>query len=181
MPKTIRNAILLTLTLLLIAQAMFMPMLLVGLLLVVLLLFALSSQKNYRLPKAVNFAVILLALAIIYIQYGTFLGVEAGVAILISFLFAKVLESHQPRDWLVVFNFALFVSTSSFLYSLSVWMTLLMLLSLTSCLIGFYRLHQLKFQVTADFPQDARQVAKVLVYALPFFVLLFLFFPRLII
>ncbi|WP_297424384.1 DUF3488 and transglutaminase-like domain-containing protein [uncultured Acinetobacter sp.] len=179
MPKTIRDAILLSLTLLLIAQAMFMPMLLVALLIVVLLVFAVSSQKQHRLPKAVNFAVILLALGIVYIQYGTFLGIEAGVAILISFLFAKVIESHQPRDWLVVFNFALFVSASSFLYSSSVWMTLLMLLSLTSCLVGFYRLHQLKFKIAADFPQDARQVAKVLGYALPFFMLLFLFFPRL--
>lgn len=179
MPKSILQVILFTLSTLLIAQAMFMPVLLVVLLICVLLIFAISRYKQYRLPKALNFAVILLSLLIIYLEYGTFLGVEAGVAILMSFLFGKVLESHKPRDWLVVFNFALFVSASSFLYSLSLWMTLLMLLSLISCMIGFYRLHRLQFEAKTVLTQDVRQVSRVILAALPFFLLLFLFFPRL--
>lgn len=180
MPNSIRQSIVVTLSLLLCAQALFLPQLLVLLLIAVLILFLISSKKAYVLPKLLNLLVIILALGVIYAAQGTFLGVEAGVAILTSFLFAKVLESQSKRDWIVVFNFALFVSASSFLYSASVWMTAMVLLSLLSCLVGLYRLHQLNFQTQATtWLQDSQHMGKLLLYAAPFFLILFLFFPRL--
>lgn len=180
MPDTIRNSIIISLLLLLCAQVLFLPKLLVALLISLLLLFWLSSKKSYRVPKSINFVAMVMALALIYSQQGTFFGVEAGVAILTSFLFAKVLESHNKRDWIVVFNFALFVSASSFLYSASVWMTLLVILCLLSCLVGLYRLHQLNFNTKpSTLLQDAKQMSKLLLYAAPFFLILFIFFPRL--
>ena len=180
MPKAIRQSILITLSLLLAAQTLFSPKLLVVLLFTLLIIFFVSSKKAYHVPKSVNLVAMGLALALIYWQHGSFFGIEAGVAILLSFLFAKVLESHTPRDWVVVFNFALFVSASSFLYSASVWMALMVLLSLLSCLVGLYRLHQLHFsQPAANLIHDSQQMVKLLLYAAPFFLMLFLFFPRL--
>jgi protein-glutamine gamma-glutamyltransferase len=180
MPHSIRQSILITLSLLLCAQALFTPTLLIFLLIVILILFWISSKKAYQLPKRINLLLVVVALSLIYWQNGTFFGVEAGVAILMSFLFAKVLESQNQRDWIVVFNFALFVSASSFLYSSSIWMALMVMLSLLSCLVGLYRLHQLNFsKEPANLIQDSRHMGKLLLYAMPFFLILFLFFPRL--
>jgi protein-glutamine gamma-glutamyltransferase len=180
MPNSIRHIILITLSILLVTHAPFMPLLLIVLLLSLLVIFFITTKKNIVIPKSVNLVAMSIALLLIYVQQGTFFGVEAGVAILISFLFAKVLESQNKRDWVVVFNFALFVSASSFLYSSSLWMTIAVLLSLISCLIGLYRLHQLNFtQAQPSIIRESKLIGQLLLYALPFFIILFLFFPRL--
>ena len=180
MPNSIRFCITMTLVLLLIAHAAFMPWMLSILLWILLLVFFVNAKKTRPIPKSLNLVATTIALLIIYLQQGTFFGVDAGVAILISFLFAKVLESQNKRDWVVVFNFALFVSASSFLYSASLWMAIAVLLSLISCLLGLYRLQQLNFtDYQPKVLQETRQIFTLLAYAAPFFLILFLFFPRL--
>ena len=108
---------------------------------------------------------------------------EAGTAVLATFLFAKALETKSKRDFIILFNFALFVSASLFLHSQAFWMALLVLCCLISCLVGLYRVQTAHF-VTAQpifqsLKTDSLHILKFLGLALPFFVLLFIFFPRL--
>lgn len=180
----IRTSILMTLLLILMAQVVFNPLLLslIFALIIFFLFYSLKDQSK-ALSRVWTFVLTLVALAAIYFNYQTFIGIEAGVAILSTFLFAKALESKNKRDVIILFNFAMFVSASSFLFSQSIWMALMVLLCLLSCLIGLYRLQTHEFRQLQNssgaWQSDAKHVAKFLILALPFFILLFVFFPRL--
>ena len=180
----VRTSILITLLLVLMAQALFNPLgLSIILALMLLGLFFGFKKSAATLSKIWTFGFTILALGVIYFHYHSFIGVEAGVAVLSTFLFAKALETKNKRDTIILLNFALFVSASSFLYSQSIWMAIMVLLCLFSCLIGLYRLQSSEFKdaqnQSSALKNDAKHVAKFLMLALPFFVLLFVFFPRL--
>ncbi|MEN8430165.1 DUF3488 and transglutaminase-like domain-containing protein [Acinetobacter towneri] len=187
MHNSIQQSILLSLILILAAHMLFSPVALSVIFgLMLLLLYLHYKNKTARISKVWTYGLTCCALASIYLSYKSLIGVEAGVALLSTFLFAKALESHTQRDLIILFNFALFVSASSFLYSQSMWMTVLVILCLISCLIGLYRIQKSAFSDYAsrhssrqDAKHDLKNVAKFIAYALPFFLLLFLFFPRL--
>ncbi|WP_244782500.1 DUF3488 and transglutaminase-like domain-containing protein [Acinetobacter sp. F-1] len=180
----IRTSIVLTLSLILIAQMAFIPVLLSIIFAISILCIWIYLKRQQPFPKIGTFLLTVLALGSIYLSYQSFIGVEAGVAVLSTFLFAKSLESKNRRDLIILFNFALFVAASSFLYSQSFGMAIVIVLCLISCLIGLYRIQTSEFeqeQTTqrAALQQDAKHVAKFILYAIPFFLLLFIFFPRL--
>ncbi|CAM4143283.1 transglutaminase family protein [Acinetobacter pragensis] len=182
---SIRISILISLALLLAAQMLFIPAALTAVLCTMwLYLFCITIKPRLQIKKIWTLLLTLTALASVYFSYSTFVGVEAGVAVLTVFLFAKALETQSPRDAIILFNFALFVSASSFLFSQSFAMAVAILLCLISNFIGLYRLQTCSFQIgqSASWPalrHDLNHVGKFILYALPFFVLLFLFFPRL--
>ncbi|WP_180096474.1 MULTISPECIES: DUF3488 and transglutaminase-like domain-containing protein [unclassified Acinetobacter] len=180
----IRTSIVLTLSLILIAQMAFIPVLLSIIFAISILCIWIYLKRQQPFPKIGTFLLTVLALGSIYLSYQSFIGVEAGVAVLSTFLFAKSLESKNRRDLIILFNFALFVAASSFLYSQSFGMAIVIVLCLISCLIGLYRIQTSEFeqeQTTqrAALQQDAKHVAKFILYAIPFFLLLFISFPRL--
>ena len=184
MHADVRTSILMTLLLLLLAQVLFNPVLLSAIFALILLcLFVSFKDETKTVSKIWIFALAILALMTIYFKYQSFIGIEAGVAVLSTFLFAKALETKNKRDVIILFNFALFVGASSFLYSQSIWMAIVILLCLFSCLIGLYRLQTSEFKQAQNqssaLKTDARHVGKFLILALPFFILLFIFFPRL--
>ncbi|PJI30646.1 transglutaminaseTgpA domain-containing protein [Acinetobacter pseudolwoffii] len=180
----IHTSIVLTLSLILIAQMAFIPVLLSIIFAISILCIWIYLKRQQPFPKIGTFLLTVLALGSIYLSYQSFIGVEAGVAVLSTFLFAKSLESKNRRDLIILFNFALFVAASSFLYSQSFGMAIVIVLCLISCLIGLYRIQTSEFeqeQTTqrAALQQDAKHVAKFILYAIPFFLLLFISFPRL--
>ena len=187
MHNSIQQSILLSLILILAAHILFSPVALsVIFAIMLLLLYRHYKNKTVHISKVWTYGLTCCALISIYLSYKSLIGIEAGVALLCTFLFAKALESHTQRDLIILFNFALFVSASSFLYSQSMWMTVLVILCLISCLIGLYRIQKSAFAEYAprhsssqDAKHDLKNVGKFIAYALPFFLLLFLFFPRL--
>ncbi|NLZ86961.1 MAG: DUF3488 domain-containing transglutaminase family protein [Gammaproteobacteria bacterium] len=180
----IHTSIVLTLSLILIAQMAFIPVLLSIIFAISILCIWIYLKRQQPFPKIGTFLLTVLALGSIYLSYQSFIGVEAGVAVLSTFLFAKSLESKNRRGLIILFNFALFVAASSFLYSQSFGMAIVIVLCLISCLIGLYRIQTSEFEQEpttqrAALQQDAKHVAKFILYAIPFFILLFIFFPRL--
>ncbi|WP_374663851.1 transglutaminaseTgpA domain-containing protein [Acinetobacter sp.] len=182
---SVRISMLISLALLLAAQAFFIPAALAAVLGVIwLYLLHAALKPQAQLKKIWTLLLTLTALASIYFSYKTFIGVEAGVSVLSVFLFAKALETKTQRDAIILFNFALFVSASSFLLSQSFAMAVMVLLCLISNFIGLYRLQTSLFPKPqnsswSSLKQDAGHVGRFMLYALPFFVLLFMFFPRL--
>lgn len=187
MHHSIQQSILLSLILILAAHMLFSPVTLsVIFAIMLLLLYRHYKKKTARISKVLTYGLTGCALISIYLSYKSLIGIEAGVALLCTFLFAKALESHTQRDLIILFNFALFVSASSFLYSQSMWMSVLVILCLISCFIGLYRIQKSTFadytsrhSSSQDAKHDLKNVGKFIAYALPFFLLLFLFFPRL--
>lgn len=192
MNKSIQISILVALSLIWLAQLAYMPIALSILFLVNLLGLGwyyqkINAHQTFNFPRVLFQAPKLLfaffALLIIYIDTQTFLGIEAGTAVLSTFLFAKALETKSKRDFIILFNFALFVSASLFLHSQSFAMAVLVLCCLISCLVGLYRVQTANFEIAQPVLQslknDSLHILKFIGLALPFFILLFLFFPRL--
>ncbi|MCU4576024.1 DUF3488 and transglutaminase-like domain-containing protein [Acinetobacter courvalinii] len=185
MTKAIYFCVLAALGLILIGQVSFIPVTLSGLWGIVwlTLVWRYHKQKITPMPKLLLVAFTVVSIAMIYIQYQSLLGVEAGVAFLTTCLFAKSLESKNTRDLLILFNFALFVSASLLLYSQAFWMAMIVFGALLMCLMGLYRiqtdLFKQKNQIRNQLKQDIRQILKFVGIATPFFMLLFMFFPRL--
>ena len=184
MHSSIRIAIVLTLSLIWITQLSFSPVLLSVIFAICIgcLWYFMKSTGNH-FPKWAIYILTLVALAVTFWSYQSFLGVEAGVAVLSIFLFAKALETKTQRDVIILFNFALFVAASMFLNSQSFMTAVMVLLCLLSCLLGLYRVQTHSFASENSnrmaLRQDAKHVIKFVGLALPFFVLLFIFFPRL--
>ena len=180
--------IFLSLGLILIAQVGFSPLYLsfVFVLMMLALFLHFKKQKqdqNAQLSKWLKMGLVGLALVAIYLSYGSFIGVEAGTAALTVFLFGKSLELKNKRDLIIFFNFALFVSASLFLYSQSIWMALMVVCCLVSCLFGLYRIQTTEFkqvpqQILSAARHDIGHIFKFIGLAVPFFIILFLFFPR---
>ena len=185
MTKQIYFCILAVLALVLIGQVAFIPVTLSGLWGVIwlILVWRYSKQKISPFPRLFLVFFSLLSLGLIYLNYQTLLGVEAGVAFLSTCLFAKSLEAKNTRDLLIVFNFALFVSASLLLHSQAFWMAVLVFSAFVICLMGLYRIqtglfnqHQL---LSNQLKNDVKQILKFVGIATPFFIILFIFFPRL--
>ena len=182
---SIQRAILLTLALVLATQVLYIPIATSLVFFIIWLCLLLNMRVNKKpLSKVWTYLLTLSALISIYLSHKTFIGVDAGVAVLTTFLFAKSLETKNKRDVIILFNFALFVIASSFLFSQSFGMAVLVLLALMSCFVGLYRLQTADFEQTqqAEFQSlkhDVAHVGKFIALAVPFFVVLFLFFPRL--
>ena len=180
--------IFLSLGLILVAQVAFSPLYLsfVFVLMMLALFLHFKKQKqdqNAQLSKWLKMGLVGLALVAIYLSYGSFIGVEAGTAALAVFLFGKSLELKNKRDLIIFFNFALFVSASLFLYSQSIWMALMVVCCLVSCLFGLYRIQTTEFkqvpqQILSAARHDIGHIFKFIDLAVPFFIILFLFFPR---
>ena len=180
--------IFLSLGLILIAQVGFSPLYLsfVFVLMMLALFLHFKKQKqdqNAQLSKWLKMGLVGLALVATYLSYGSFIGVEAGTAALTVFLFGKSLELKNKRDLIIFFNFALFVSASLFLYSQSIWMALMVVCCLVSCLFGLYRIQITEFkqvpqQILTAARHDIGHIFKFIGLAVPFFIILFLFFPR---
>ena len=192
MNKSIQISILVVLSLIWSAQVAFMPIVLSVLFFMNIVGLGIYYRKfnqheSFNFPKALlkipKLLFALFALIIIYIDARTFLGVEAGTAVLSTFLYAKALETKTKRDYIILFNFALFVSASLFLHSQAFWMAILVLCCLISCLVGLYRVQIADFElqqpVLKSLKTDSLHIVKFIGLALPFFLLLFMFFPRL--
>ena len=192
--KQTRLTVMITLVLIWCAEFAYFPMSLSIVFLIMLLVLAwnhykisssLSIELNQqsKLQKAIKLSLTFIALVAIWLNYRTFVGVEAGTAALSTFLYAKALETRKLRDYIVLFNFTLFVSASLFLHSQAVWMALIVLSCLVGCLVGLYQLQIGQYirsgEVKSSLKTDILHVSKVLGLAVPFFVLLFIFFPRL--
>lgn len=179
---SVNISILITLSLILCAQLFFSPILLNVVLILMILTRYFIWRRRKISPKIWTYSLIALGFISIFFSYQTLIGVEAGVAILTLSLFAKSLETHQKRDAIILFNFALFVTASLFLYTQAILMAVMVILLIISCFVGLYRLQICEFNVAeagVSLKNDATHIAKIIGYALPFFILLFLFFPRL--
>ena len=187
MKTSIQFSILLMLSLIWFAQLAFIPVILSAIFCFMIISLAWFYKKNRHDPshdfsKTLKGIMVVAALFVIFSSYKSFIGVEAGTSVLAVFLYAKALETKTKRDLIILFNFALFVTASLFLHSQSMWMALIVIACLVSGLVGLYRIQTSEFQKQhhpiQSLKTDAGHILKFIGLAVPFFLLLFIFFPR---
>ena len=146
-----------------------------------LLLWRLAHDAGrVRLPsRFVLIGLVVAAVAGLYVHYRTLIGRDAGSALLLFLIAAKLLEMHRRRDVYVVLFLADFLIVVGFLFEQSLPYTLWMgatLLVLLAAQIHFAR-HPAGGDDGPLLP-DLRLATRLLLQSLPLAVVLFLFFPR---
>ncbi|MGD8907768.1 MAG: DUF3488 and DUF4129 domain-containing transglutaminase family protein [Chromatiales bacterium] len=122
-------------------------------------------------------SVTLIGVIIVYNEYQTLLGRNAGVSLISVMLVLKTLEVRKRRDLTVTVFIAYFVIVTQFLYNQSFFLLLYMLL----ILIGHTSLLLVIEQVTPpnQFLEPYRKTFWITLQALPIALILFVLFPRL--
>ncbi|MBV2096244.1 MAG: DUF3488 domain-containing protein, partial [Candidatus Thiodiazotropha sp. (ex Codakia orbicularis)] len=121
-------------------------------------------------------AATLISILIVYAQYQTLLGRDAGVALLGMMLMLKVNEITKRRDIYVSVFISYFVVITQFLFSQSVLLTLYLLgvvIGLTSLLLEINRVTPPRRPY-----QPLISTFKITLQALPIALVLFIIFPR---
>ncbi|RQO35700.1 DUF3488 domain-containing protein [Herminiimonas sp. KBW02] len=118
----------------------------------------------------------LLTMGGVYLTFRTFVGSEAGVAVLTLLLTFKLLEMHASRDLFAVIFLGFFLLLTNFLNSQSLAIAALSISTVIVMLAA-----QLSFQYTDAIPSLRKRLqlaGKILLLAVPLTVVLFLLFPR---
>lgn len=135
------------------------------------------NRRAARLPSlALKVVLFGLSAGGVALTYGTMVGIEPGITVVIVLLALKVMETNGERDFqvLVLLGYFLCLCTLFFSQELLIWLYVgAVFVLLTATLVRFHR------GADADgASHPIRLSATLLVQALPIIVLLFLFFPR---
>ncbi len=126
--------------------------------------------------RAMIAALVVVASGAIVLNYGTLLDRDAGVALLVSMLALKLLETATRRDAMLVSFLCFFVVVTTFLYSQSIPTALYM----TAC-VWIIVVMLIDLQHTRDAasgPRDLKLAGVMLAQSLPVMLVLFMLFPR---
>ncbi|MCU7942122.1 MAG: DUF3488 and transglutaminase-like domain-containing protein [Candidatus Thiodiazotropha sp. (ex Cardiolucina cf. quadrata)] len=121
-------------------------------------------------------AVTLISIAIVYSQYQTLLGRDAGVALLGIMLMLKVMEIKKRRDIYISVFISYFVIITQFLFSQSLLLTLYLIIIVT-CLTALL-LEINRVTPAHNFLQPIVKTIQITSQALPIAIILFIIFPR---
>lgn len=116
------------------------------------------------------------AAAMIYLQYHTLFGKDAGVALLIVMLGLKLLEMKTQREAALLLALGFFVVLTSFLYSQTIPTAVYLLLCVWLIAAAMTRLQQRTR--AASQPLALRTAGVLLAQSVPLMLVLFLLFPR---
>lgn len=179
------QSIVITLSLIFAVQVFYLPWLVSFTSVIAISYFAQHAFRQRQMwptRKIYQYSYVVVSCFAVYWHFKTVIGVEAGCALLFIFLIAKCFEVKASRDLVVVFNYALFVIASTLLYSQGILNALVVVIATISVFMGLYRIQSLEFVETKQpvklFKQELKPVLKAFAIALPFFLILFLFFPR---
>ncbi len=132
-------------------------------------------KKQWLPDKALIFLLTISGMVILFAQYHTVFGRDAGTSLFITALGLKLMETRKPKDVILITYLAFIVAASLFLYLQNIFMAayiflVCILLFGTLVLINNPRQHLLP---------TFKQSFIILFQALPFMIVMFIFFPRL--
>ncbi len=145
-------------------------------LIMALWLAAMLLNKIRQPDKWQRAGLLLLAILVMSVSFGTLLGRDAGTGFLILLAFLKMLEINGKRDVYIVVYVEYFLIASNFFHTQSPWVALYVfatVIYLTSILILFND----KIS-TLDTRRRLMIASRMILQATPFMLVLFILFPR---
>ena len=135
-------------------------------------------RTRWKLPRSiVKVAMMTSAAFAVYLSRGGLIGLDAGVALLITAFTLKLVELRSRRDALVLIFLGFFAVVTSYLYDDSLLAALYSLLPALALLAAWTGLQQ--GQSVEPLRRHLFFSLRLLAQAIPFALLLFAFFPRL--
>ncbi len=145
-------------------------------LIMTLWIVAIILNKARQPDKLQRIGLLLLAVLIMSLSFGTLLGRDAGTGFLILLAFLKMLEINGKRDMYIVVYVEYFLIASHFFHTQSPWITVYVfaaVIYLTSVLIIFTDKAS-----TLDTRKRLMMAGRMIFQATPLMLILFLLFPR---
>lgn len=137
-----------------------------------------ATRKNWRSPsRIVQLTLAVAGFAAVYGSYGRINGHDSGVALLVTMVALKLLETRSHRDAMLLLFLSYFLLAANFLFSQSIPMTLYAIPTLVVISTALVLVNQ----PAGAIPTRAglRQAGRMLIQALPVMLVLFVLFPRL--
>ncbi|GMR20445.1 MAG: protein-glutamine gamma-glutamyltransferase TgpA [Gammaproteobacteria bacterium] len=135
----------------------------------------LVEHHGWRPPGAVvRMTLTLTASFIVYSHYGTFLGRDAGLSLLLILLGLKFLEIKARRDRILIIYICYLAILGAFLYSQDLWLGLYLILAVIISTAALMRVQDYTLPALRYF----RSALGITLLALPLMVIMYLLFPR---
>ena len=167
----------------LVLHAAWLPSSLLGVfVLVAAIASALHLSGRQPLPSLLRLGVMVLLGMLVVRTFGNPFGREAGSALLLAMLAAKMLETRTRRDARVVLTATCFVALAGFLFDQGPAQMLMALVVVVAILAALALLADLRLQpvdVRSRLLEPARTGARHALVAIPFAIVCFVLFPRL--
>lgn len=141
----------------------------------------LIAFKKWKLPtKWLMVPIIALIIIGIFMQYHGLLGRDASIALLVTMVGLKLMEMRSQRDYILIIFAGLFLTISTFLFSQSIIIGVLMLLPTMSLLTTWVSVSVPKMGDidSSKIRFNVQYAGKLLLQALPVMLILFVLFPR---
>jgi len=126
-----------------------------------------------RISKAVLAAFMFTA---VFISYGTLLGRDAGIALLVSLSGLKLYEVKCKRDYYITSFMGLFLVMTNFFYSQTILTAMYMVLCVVFILFALLDVHDEKKHLR--FEEKLKRCGGLFIQAIPMTLVLFILFPR---
>lgn len=135
-----------------------------------------TFRGNRLPPRWILLPITTIAMIVIYWDFNTFFGRDAGVAMLVLLLVFKLLEMHAKRDLFVIIFVSFFLMLTNFFYSQSIFTAVMMVAAVLAIVTA-----QLSFQYTGIVPSLKKRLglgSLIVGLAVPLTLVLFFLFPR---
>ena len=119
---------------------------------------------------------VLMSLVGVLLAYGSLIGVDPAMALLIIGCALKAIEFSSPRDYMVLIFLAYFVGACNFIYEQEIPTASYVLIAMTLVTAALIARHQ--GEVRRGFVNPMALAVKMLLQAIPLMILLFVVFPR---
>ncbi len=137
--------------------------------------YGIENFQWYRPQRAIRLLLMALVVVAILRQFGTLLGRDPGIALVITMLGLKFLELKTQRDFIVCLFLFYLIVLGGFLYSQSLWLGAWALVTVTLITAALIHLIQ---PANIDMKPRLRLSAMMLAKALPLMIVIYLLFPR---
>ena len=138
----------------------------------------LVKRWNKKLPgRGISAIVGLLGGVLIFLEFKTFQGRDAGVSLIVLMFSLKLMEMRWYRDAALVLFLSFFILVAHFLYSQSILMTAYMLFALAVIITALMALNRV--DGAKQLVQLGKSSTRAILLALPIMLILFFLFPRL--
>jgi protein-glutamine gamma-glutamyltransferase len=134
-------------------------------------------QGRWSYPRTwVKVFFVILGIVGLALGYGTFLGLDPWVGLLVVMFVLKLLEMHHKKDAYIVILLGYFIALTQFLYDQSIPSTVYIYLSVTLITASLIGVNQTRTHLKPI--QTFKKATVLLLQSVPLMVVLFILFPR---
>ncbi len=134
------------------------------------------TERKFSITRIFLFILMVIGIIGIYFHFGTIVGRNAGVSLLVLLAGFKIIETSQERDFYVTCFLGYFLVVTTFLYTQTIGTAIYM--SCTVLVMTLSLLTYNDYQQKLSYKASSKIAATLLLQSIPVMLILFVLFPR---